>query len=313
MKARMSPLQALAPAPRVTGSAVLGVFFATLALFGAIPAAHASSGEVADLMNHMRSAPSRCAAPAGLQHFVRRPELDRAAARALAGATLEESARSEGYQSVPVRGLTVSGGTDTRAMEALLASGYCPFIVDPSMVEMGIHQQGGRTAVILAGAFAPAAGLGDNAIATRVLALVNDARAHGRNCGGTYFPPARPVVFNEALTSAARGHAEDMARNNYFSHESRDGTSPSARVEQAGYDYRGTAENIAAGQMTPEAAMAAWITSPGHCANLMDASYTDMGVALASNRRSQLGAYWAQVFGEPMGARPARAVRAARR
>jgi len=143
-----------------------------------------------------------------------------------------------------------------------------------------------------------------------MLLLVNDARARGRQCGGQYFPAARPVVWNEALARAARAHSEDMARNSYFSHTSRDGRSPSDRVESAGYNFRGTAENIAAGQMTPEAVMAGWISSPGHCANLMDADYTDMGVALASNRHSQMGAYWTQEFGSPMKARPARPYRA---
>src|SRR5471030_2018834 len=79
-----------------------------------------------------------------------------------------------------------------------------------------------------------------------------------------------------ALARAAHAHSEDMARNNYFGHDSRDGASPSDRVMRAGYDFRGTAENIAAGQMSLEAVMAGWVASPGHCANLMDAGYTEM-------------------------------------
>ena len=165
------------------------------------------------------------------------------------------------------------------------------------MVDMGVYQQGSTTWVLLAGEFAPARGLDEVSLATRMLVLVNEARAQGRHCGGQYFPAARPVVWNEALARAARAHSEDMARNNYFGHTSRDGRSPSDRVERAGYNFRGTAENIAAGQMSPEAVMAGWISSPGHCANLMDADYTDMGVALASSRQSQMGAYWTQEFG----------------
>jgi uncharacterized protein YkwD len=273
--------------------AVLGVFFSVLAA-----PAQGSSGDVADLVNHMRSSP-RCGAT-GLQHFVRRPELDRAAAMTLGGVPLNESIRAAGYQSVPVKGISLSGSTDRAALETLLANGYCPFIVDPGMVDMGIHQQGSTTWVLLAGDFAPARGMNEVSLATHMLVLVNEARSRGRNCGAKYFPPARPVVWNEVLARAARAHSEDMARNNYFSHDSRDGASPSDRVVRAGYDFRGTAENIAAGQMTPEAVMAGWISSPGHCANLMDAEFTDMGVALASNRRSQRGAYWTQVFGAPM-------------
>ena len=296
--ARMSPLQALKAG--LTGIAVLGVFFSTLA--GTAQAA--SPTEVADLVNHMRTSQSRCHARPGLQHFVRRPELDRAAAMVVGGTSLQESIRAVGYESVAVKGISLSGSTDRAALETLLANGYCPLIVDPTLAEMGVHQQGSTTWLLLAGEFAPARGMDEVGVASRMLALVNEARSHGRNCGAKFYPAARPVVWNEILARAARAHAEDMARNNYFGHDSLDGRSPSQRVESAGYDYRGTAENIAAGQMRPEAVMAGWISSPGHCANLMDAEYTDMGVALASNRRSQMGAYWAQVFGAPRATRP---------
>jgi len=201
---------------------------------------------------------------------------------------------------------TMNGTISRAALETLLANGYCPLIVDPGLVEMGVHQQGTRTWVLLAAQFAPAQGQDDGGLASRMLWAVNETRAHGRNCGGTFFPATKPVVWNEALARAAQAHSEDMARNNYFGHESRDGATPSDRVMRAGYDFRGTAENIAAGQMTLEAAMAGWVSSPGHCANLMDADYTEMGAALASNRRSQMGAYWTQVFGVPRGARPAK-------
>jgi len=304
-EARMSPLQALRV--RVAGLSVLGVFFSALA---AAPAAQASSAEIADLVNHMRTGPSRCTNRPGLQHFVRRPELDRAAAMVVAGAPLHESIRAAGYKSVAVKGISMSGSTDARALETLLANGYCPYIVDPGMAEMGVHQQGSTTWVLLAGEFAPARGLDEDGLAARMLMLVNQARAQARHCGSQFFPAAGPVVWSEPLARAARAHSEDMARHSYFSHTSRDGRSPSDRVERAGYNFRGTAENIAAGQMSPEAVMAGWISSPGHCANLMDAEYTEMGVALASNRQSQMGAYWTQEFGSPMRARPARPYRA---
>ncbi len=303
----MSPLQALKA--RVSGAAVFGVFFSALA---AAPAAQASAADIADLVNHMRSAHSKCGGQPGLQQLVRRPELDRAAAMVVGGASLQDSARSAGYQSVPVKGISLSGSTDRRALEQLLANGYCPFIVDPGLVDMGIHQQGTTTSVILAGAYAPPAGMDETSIAVRVLVLVNETRAQGRRCGATFYPPAAPVRWNPILARAAQGHSEDMARQSFFGHNSRDGASAADRVERAGYDYGGTAENIAAGQMTPEAAMAAWVSSPGHCANLMDAEYTEMGAAMASNRRSAMGAYWTQVFAAPRGGRAAKAVRPAR-
>ena len=91
-----------------------------------------------------------------------------------------------------------------------------------------------------------------------------------------------------------------MARNNYFSHSGRDGSSPAQRVERAGYRYRATGENIAAGaQMTAENAVAGWIKSPPHCVNLMSPAYTEMGVAFAVDPRSDMGVYWTQAFGTP--------------
>jgi uncharacterized protein YkwD len=90
-----------------------------------------------------------------------------------------------------------------------------------------------------------------------------------------------------------------MARNNYFSHRGRDGSDPAQRVERAGYRYRATGENIAGGQMQAEDAMAAWVKSPEHCANLMNPAYTEMGVAYAVDPGSDMGVYWAQAFGLP--------------
>ena len=164
---------------------------------------------------------------------------------------------------------------------------------------------------VLAAADSPAQGVDQTGIATMMLSLVNEARAQGRRCGGTFYPPAAPVRWNEVLARVARSHSEDMASRNSFSHNSRDGTPPEVRVERAGYDYGRTAENIAVGQATPEAAMTMWLNSPGHCANLMSAEYTEMGAGMASNRRGSMGAYWTQVFGTPLGgpSRPAKARR----
>ena len=90
-----------------------------------------------------------------------------------------------------------------------------------------------------------------------------------------------------------------MAGKDYFSHAAPDGSTPAQRVSRAGYRYRMTGENIAAGQLSPETAMAGWLKSPGHCANLMQPGYTEIGVAFAVNPTSKMGAYWVQLFGTP--------------
>ncbi len=282
---------------------------AVLGLLSALapgPAAYASPEGVADLINRLRSGAGKCGGQPDLPNFTRRAELDRAAAMLAGGGTLQASVRAAGYPSVMVKSIVMSGSTDPRALEGLLAGNYCATIVERGLSDLGIHQQGVTTTVLLAAAFAPAAGLDDSGLAARLLTLVNQARAQARNCGPKSYPPAGPVRWNETLERAARAHSEDMARKSYFAHNAPDGTTPAARVERAGYDYRTTGENIAAGQMTAEAAVESWIASPTHCANLMQADYTEMGVAMASNRQSAMGTYWTQVFGTPHVARTAK-------
>ena len=75
--------------------------------------------------------------------------------------------------------------------------------------------------------------------------------------------------------------------------------SPGALKLRAGYRYRAMGENIAGGQTRPEDAVTGWIDSPGHCANLMNPAFTEMGVAVAVNRKSRMGVYWTLEFGTP--------------
>ena len=105
--------------------------------------------------------------------------------------------------------------------------------------------------------------------------------------------------WSATLARAALGHSQDMARNNYFSHDGLDGSKPADRVTRAGYKWRATGENIAAGQTTPEDAVAGWIKSPPHCKNLMKPVFTEMGVAFAVDQKSKMGVYWTQLFGTP--------------
>ena len=58
-------------------------------------------------------------------------------------------------------------------------------------------------------------------------------------------------------------------------------------------------ENIAAGQSSPGKAMAGWLASPGHCANLMNPMFTQVGAAYAADARSDEGVYWTMLFGAP--------------
>jgi uncharacterized protein YkwD len=58
-------------------------------------------------------------------------------------------------------------------------------------------------------------------------------------------------------------------------------------------------ENIAAGQPTAEQVVAGWLKSAGHCANLMDPDFSEMGVAFAVAPQRGKAIYWAQLFATP--------------
>ena len=132
-----------------------------------------------------------------------------------------------------------------------------------------------------------------------MLDAVNAARATARYCGADYYPAVAPLAWNAQLAQAAAGHSRDMADNNYFSHTSLDGRTAAQRVTAAGYAYSYLGENIAAGYGGIDAVMSGWLASAGHCANIMNSHYQELGAACASNASSTYGDYWTQDFGAP--------------
>lgn len=95
------------------------------------------------------------------------------------------------------------------------------------------------------------------------------------------------------LSTAAMQHSVEMNVLHYFAHDTPSGVSPWSRIESLGYSNP-SAENIAVGQPTPAAVVAAWMASPGHRANILDCRSKAIGVGV------QLGAggpWWTQDFG----------------
>lgn len=135
------------------------------------------------------------------------------------------------------------------------------------------------------------------ALQAEILAYVNQARSASCRCGTTTYPPALALVLNAQLNAAAQKHATDMATYNYFSHTGRDGSTPWARMTREGYAWRRAGENIAAGQTSARAVVDGWLRSPGHCANLMNANFKDLGVGYAYGAASTYKRYWVQNFG----------------
>lgn len=136
---------------------------------------------------------------------------------------------------------------------------------------------------------------GSDKFKKQFLEQINRVRTVGCDCGRTHMPPAPPLVWNDDLEKAAKGHAKDMASKKYFSHTSKHGRSTMSRAENAGYKHDGyesytVGENIAQGQMSIEQVIYGWFHSEGHCRNLMNPDFKEVGIWMTD-------LYWVQDFG----------------
>ena len=93
------------------------------------------------------------------------------------------------------------------------------------------------------------------------------------------------------LSRVARYKSQDMKDNKYFSHTSPVYGSPFDMKKNFGISYRSAGENIARGYSTPEAVVNGWMNSSGHRANILNSSYTRIGVGYVKS-----GNYWTQMF-----------------
>jgi|UPI0003A02E5D uncharacterized protein YkwD len=123
----------------------------------------------------------------------------------------------------------------------------------------------------------------------QVLALINlNRRRHGCDA----------VSLDRRLIDAANEHAYDMARHDYFAHESRNGDGAGDRVSEAGYRWKRYGENIARGVDSAYEVVDGWMHSPEHRENILDCRLDQMGVGLAI--AGDHTPYWVQDFATPM-------------
>lgn len=101
----------------------------------------------------------------------------------------------------------------------------------------------------------------------------------------------KPLTTNWELSRVARYKSQDMVDNKYFSHTSPTYGSPFQMIKAFGLSYRSAGENIAMGYATPQAVVNGWMNSSGHRANILNASYTQIGVGYVAQ-----GHYWTQMF-----------------
>jgi len=152
----------------------------------------------------------------------------------------------------------------------------------------------------------------------RFVDAINEARAVSRDCkdGNGVLPAADPLIWNDNLYAAAYEHNYDMIKANYFDHYG-SGTEyditgtklgkksdPLDRIKANGYmdsaGSYGVGENLAAGQSTIADAVSLsaqnWLDSPLHCANLMNADFTEMGLSKVKNPTDGTY-YWTHTLG----------------
>lgn len=136
--------------------------------------------------------------------------------------------------------------------------------------------------------------------ADEMLAAINTARTQARNCGSTAYSAAGPLRWNTLTVEAARIQASYLQQNNLFTHSGENGNTVADRLTSTGYLWREVGENLAAGYADVSSVMQGWLDSPGHCANLMHASFVEVGVAVVDgNASNTYRNYWGMVLATP--------------
>ena len=133
-----------------------------------------------------------------------------------------------------------------------------------------------------------------SAEALQILTLVNNERA-ARGLA--------PMQLDTSLNAAAQGHSATQAAAGDIFHIAPDGSNPGDRIARTGYLFSTWGENVAAGYRDPNTVMAAWMRSPGHCRNILNPAFTELGVGYEqrNNDPSRFYDYWTQVFARPSG------------
>lgn len=258
----------------------------------------ASAADLVDVANIVRT---RHCGEASLPDspLVSSARLDSAAAAIADGAEATEAIAAAGYRaksSASLRVSTSKGKDDVVARE--LSEHFCHLVADPEFADIGVYRRGKEVWLLLADG-APLPAPDDAALLEMVLAHLNEIRAAGGRCGGMDYPPGPPLTRSPLLDQAARAHAEDMARKSFLAHTGSDGSNPGERAARAGYDWHTIAENVASGQTSADDIAATWLDSAGHCANLMDAKYSETGIGYALNPGDGRDIYWVQVYADP--------------
>lgn len=218
--------------------------------------------------------------------------LDEVAADVAAGAALEDALADSGYHASEALALPVAASGIERGPPVALRARYCRELSRPDLSDAGMAERDGRVWIVVAAPLRIPAADDAEAIRAEVLALVNAARSKPRRCGERHYEAAAPLALSDQLTAAALVHAQTMARTGHFEHVDDAGQSPSDRVRASRFRARLVGENIAAGMASAAEAVQGWLDSPDHCENVMDARFTHLGAAFATNLTRDPAVYW---------------------
>ncbi|WP_229258063.1 CAP domain-containing protein [Duganella margarita] len=280
----------------------LAMLIATLLAAGAA-AAQSDADRLTMLVNAYRAAPGTCQgqAAAALPPLTPQPAL--AAVRLTPGTILSAALERVGYNNNKADAISIDGASTPQDAMAAIQQSYCGTLLNSGYTDIGSTRNGAEWTVVLAQAAAalPSTTWPDwHDAGQEILLEVNAARSSGHDCGGKFMPPAPPLSWNAQLGDTALGHSSDMASQRYFAHVAKDGSDVGVRSRRNNYNWSRIGENIAFGMNTPQEAVAGWLSSPGHCLNIMNPGLTEMGAAYAVTPQKQAGlTYWTQVLGKP--------------
>jgi hypothetical protein len=127
---------------------------------------------------------------------------------------------------------------------------------------------------------------------TNIINLTNDARVTSGLAA---------LGSNSLLAKAAQAKADDMLARQYFSHNTPDGKTPWTFIQAAGYSYLMAGENLAVDFTEAENVQSAWMNSPGHKANILNKSFEEIGIGIASGMfEGHQSTIVVQMFGTPI-------------
>lgn len=201
------------------------------------------------------------------------------AAMAIISITPSMEAEAAGRRAYNTIAIGNSGGIRANLEECLKNAGANIQIIRPGsscdIINGGNNNNGGNTDK-------PDDNQSESEFAAEVLRLVNEERSRAGL-------PA--LALDQSVEKAANVRAKEIVSS--FSHTRPDGTSFSTALKESGASYRGAGENIAWGQKTPAQVMEGWMNSAGHRANILNKSFTRIGVGYYQSGGTN---YWTQIF-----------------